>query len=225
MNTFSTPGYKTKTESLSIEGISIELLRITNIDELYEKLVQKGPDHEEVKDERIPYWCDLWPSAIALSKHLVKTGLINENKSVLEIGCGLGLPGIIAGKLKANVTLTDYLPDAIEFAKKNWSLNNNTEAKFQLLDWRNPDPSMASDLLLASDVAYEKRSFDALINAFDVLVKPSGTILMSEPNRSYTSVFFNLLKNSGFLFSVSEFIITLNQITTKVNVFEIKKNG
>lgn len=223
MNTFSPSDYKTKKETLSIEGISIELLRITNIDELYEKLVQKGPDHEEVKDERIPYWCDLWPSAIALSRHLVKTKMVNKNTNVLEIGCGLGLPGITAGKLGGNVTLTDYLPEAIEFAKQNWKLNNSEHARFEVLDWRKPDPSMAADLLLASDVAYEKRSFDDLFKAFAVLVKPTGTILMSEPNRAFTKVFFDSLTAHGFSYKLTAYEINLNQIMTKVNVYEIRK--
>lgn len=214
--------YKIQVETILIEGIDVRIQRVTNIDELYEKLVSKGSDHEEVRDERIPYWCDLWPSALALSRHLVKTKAVSGATSVLEVGCGLGLPGIVAGKLGADVTMTDYLPEALEFAKSNWEMNNNIGGNFKVLDWRNPDPSLAADVLLASDVAYEKRSFDSLIHAFRVLVRPGGRIFMSEPNRAFAKVFFELLNKKGFSSLVTEYEIVLNQITTKVNVLEIK---
>src|SRR5688500_18369347 len=93
--------YKTEIEELNFDEKAIRLLQIKNIDVLYDKLVAKGSDHEDVRDERIPYWADLWPSAIGLCEHLVKSKIINPDITVHDMGCGLGLPGIIAGMLGA----------------------------------------------------------------------------------------------------------------------------
>src|SRR2546430_15331547 len=106
--------YKTQKEHLDISGLNIQLVHVSNIDELYEELVQKGADHEDVKDERIPYWADLWHSAIALGQHIVKTNVIKKNMNVLEIGCGLGLPGIVAGKFSNQITFTDYIKEPLD---------------------------------------------------------------------------------------------------------------
>lgn len=46
------------------------------------------------QDSRDPYWCAVWPSAVAMSDHL--TGMDLRQLSVLEMGCGLGLAGISA---------------------------------------------------------------------------------------------------------------------------------
>ncbi len=214
--------YKTITEDINISGIEIHLLRIVNVDELYENLVSKGEDHDDVKDERIPYWSDLWPSAIALSEHIVKSKLITNESTVHEFGCGLGLPGVVAGKLGADVLFTDYLQEALDFAKQNWELNTNNDAKFQLMDWRNPDRNLKADVLLASDVAYEKKSFEFLPHAFKTLVKPNGKIIVSEPNRLYAQEFFKSLSFRGFAVKKFVYSIERNDLHHNINVFEIE---
>lgn len=214
-------GYLTEEENLNIAGFTIKLLRIVNVDDLYEKLILKGNDHEDVRDERIPYWADLWPSAVALGKHLLKSKINFENLVVHEMGCGLGLPGIVAGKRGAKMIFTDYLQEALDFAKQNWKLNCRADADFRIMDWRKPDPYLNADLLIASDVAYEKKSFEYLLKAFDVLTRTGGKILVSEPSRLYAQSFFEMLPFSGF--TVEKFIypVTRNNIDHRINIFEI----
>ncbi len=214
--------YEAEKDILNVGGMEIALLRIVNADELYNHLVSKGVDHDDVKDERIPYWAELWPSAIGLSMHLVESGIISGRTTVHEMGCGLGLPGIVAGKLGATVLFTDYLSEALDFARQNWNLNNDRKAEFQLMDWRKPAGELQSDLLLASDVAYERRAFDYLPIAFKGLVKPGGKILVSEPSRLYAQEFFNGLPAHGF--NVKKFIypVVRNNIPHRINVFEIE---
>ena len=45
-------------------------------------------------DERIPYWANVWESALVLAEDLA--GLDGGGRSFLELGCGLGLPAIVA---------------------------------------------------------------------------------------------------------------------------------
>jgi predicted nicotinamide N-methyase len=213
--------YETSLDHLNIFGLPISLHRIINVDELYANLVSKGDEHEDVKDERIPYWAELWPSAIALGEHLVQSKCITPGKRVHEMGCGLGLPGIIAGKLGAEVLFTDYLDDALAFARQNWELNVSVGATFKKMDWRNPAASLQADLLLASDVAYERRSFEYLPNAFKALVNPCGKIIVSEPNRLYAQEFFNSLRFIGFDVTHFNYPVQMHNITHNINVFEI----
>ena len=215
--------YDFETRILKLEDIEIKLLEIKNSDELFASLLSLEPDNENVLDERIPYWSELWPSAIALSRHILKSDHIGKGTEVLEIGCGLGLPGIVAGKKGASVTFTDYMDDALDFAKENWKQNNSPDAKFQLLDWRNPDPSLAADVLLASDVAYEQRAFEPLLKTFDTMLKPGGIILFSEPGRKYMPAFFQKLEVAGYRsrkFSYTEF---LRGVNSEIGVYEICK--
>ncbi len=216
--------YQTEALELNIEGIPIKILHITNVDDLYNELIAKGETHEDVQDERIPYWAELWPAAIGLSKYLVAFDITKDIKNVIEIGCGLGLPSIIAGKLGANAIMTDYLEDALLFAKQNWKLNNDAEARFEIMDWRNPNPVFASDLVLASDITYEKRFFEFLPNAFRTLCKPGGSIIVSDPSREVAQDFFQSITKEGFTINKISYDIQpiLGGKTVEVNVYHLK---
>lgn len=218
--------YQTETFELNIAGIPIKLLQITNVDDLYNQLIAKGEDHEDVQDERIPYWAELWPAAIGLSKYLIEFDLIREGTDVLEIGCGLGLPGIVAGKLGAPVTLTDYLEDPLLFAKQNWQLNNHSEVRLERMDWRSPNPALAADLVLASDITYEKRFFEFLPNAFRTLCKPGGSIIVSDPSREVAQDFFQNIATKGFRVHKISYDIQplLGGRSVEVNVYHLKLN-
>ena len=215
--------FKTKDITLGFKDFNVKLTIIENLDELFDNLIQKGDNHPDVLDERIPYWAELWASAVAMSGYLVDNQhLITPSVIVTELGCGLGLPSIIAGKLGADVCLTDYDADALDFAKLNWEQNlPHKKARFQQLDWRNTDPSVKADLLLASDVAYEKRAFEPLLTAFKTLLKPNGTILITEPNRPVSTAFFANLHTEGYDVTYSQREVELKGHVFLVNVYEM----
>lgn len=215
--------YPTELSTITIDDFDIRFHEITDADVLFDALIALGNDHEDVRDERIPYWAEMWPSAVALAKHVARSKYIDADSKVLEIGCGLGLPGIVAGKRGGKVTLTDYLQDALDFAEENWKLNNIAEASFVLLDWRHPDPSFKADVLLASDVAYETKAFDYLIHSFETLVNQGGIILLSEPGRHYAREFFPALDKKGFLRSTFHYPITLRGIKHNIGVHQLIK--
>ncbi|MFN7115810.1 MAG: class I SAM-dependent methyltransferase [Saprospiraceae bacterium] len=226
--------YQTEALELNIDGVFIKILQITNVDDLYEQLIAKGETHEDVQDERIPYWAELWPAAIGLSKYLIEFDIIKEVNNVIEIGCGLGLPGIVAGKLGANVIFTDYLAEALHFTKQNWTLNNAAEspslggdsggqAQFEVMDWRQPKSELAADLVLASDICYEKRFFKYLPHAFRTLCKPGGSIVVSDPSREVAQDFFQNITREGFKVNKISYDIQpiLGGRTVQVNVYHL----
>src|SRR5215468_5581467 len=69
-------------------------------------------DHPAVRaafavDEYLPYWADLWPAARMLAKAVLRTPW-TPGLHALEVGCGLGLPGIAALAQGLRVTFSDY---------------------------------------------------------------------------------------------------------------------
>lgn len=189
--------YQTSIHTFTIGGIQVSIEKVTNIDELFDCLLAKGDHHADVIDERIPYWAELWPSALALSDYITNLDLNWNGLEVHEIGAGLGLPSIVTGKLGGRVTISDYLPEAIAFAKSNWNRNIASPPNFKILDWRNPYNISPADVLLAADVAYEQRMFKYLPNAFRNLCKKGGLILLSEPNRAFAQSFLANISSEG----------------------------
>ena len=109
--------------SLQLANHLVRVSRIKDIDKLFDRLLSKPAADVNVLDERMPYWADLWPSAIGLSKYIDENPSLVHGKIVIEIGCGLGLPGIVAALNGAEVTMTDYLQEALDFSQNNWNKN------------------------------------------------------------------------------------------------------
>lgn len=203
---------------LKLSNHSIRLLRIKDIDKLFDKLLSRSPSEQDVIDERMPYWAASWPSAIGLSKFIDEQQALVKGKAVIEIGCGLGLPGIVAALNGANVTMTDYLQEALDFARSNWQRNVEGAFHGQLLDWRDVSAVGKADVVLASDVAYESRSFEPLINALKSILKPDGELILSEPNRQFASPFIHALEND-FKLEKTDLPVSLDGVEYNISVY------
>jgi methylase of polypeptide subunit release factors len=97
-----------------------------------------------------------------MAEYLQTVDWISSDMSILELGCGPGLAGLGAAEFTTDITVSDYEKEAIELAELNWLHTVGTSPKKLLLDWRDPQ-GRQFDLLLAADVAYEKRFFEPLI--------------------------------------------------------------
>lgn len=214
-----------RVHEIQIRKDSYKLAMASNLDELYDNLLTGDSNHEDVKDERIPYWAEVWPSAIALSEFVAENENLVKNKNVIEIGCGLGLSGLVSARYAKHVTFTDYMQAPLDFVKYNCYLNNTSNFSTQLLDWRKPDKSFAADVLIAADVAYERRMFVHLIRAFRNLIKRNGLILISEPDRHYARTFFNTLEEKGFKKQSVVKKVELKSISYSINVHMLKDWG
>ncbi len=211
-----------KRTSLTLGAHTLLLDRVADQDALLEALLAKGSDHPDVRDERVPYWGDLWPSAMGLSEYLVQTDWLKDVGTVHEIGCGLALPGIVSGFYGCEVILSDYLDDALQLAQHNWQLNHQRPMRTTLVDWRAPDISLAADLILASDVAYEARAFEPLVNAFHVLCKQGGRILLAEPGRERAKPFLEQLPGKGFSVENTLVNVSLNGRRYSIHILELR---
>ncbi len=149
------------------------------------------------QDERLPYWADLWPSALALARHLSGRDLSGER--VLELGCGVGLPGVVALDRGAEVLMTDHYEAALDFASYNARINTGRESRTMLLDWHEPPAQIGKfDHVIAADVLYERRNIPPLLDLIPALLAPEGEALFADPQRKDTPFFMEEMKGKGF---------------------------
>ena len=142
------------------------------------------------------YWAHLWPSARELARHLVRSNLIAPGVRVLEIGCGLGLCGIVAAKRGAAVTMTDFNPDAVATARRNAELNG-VGVRCEVFDWNGPVPPAwigNIDLIIASDVLYELRAAEAVGGLIAALGCPA---IISDPARPQSAGAVSVFQSMG----------------------------
>jgi len=194
--------------------------RVSNLD----KLVDELDDALFNEDERLPYWAELWPSAIALSRYLVSNGTILEQKTVLELGCGLGLTSLVMAYQKpARFVASDYEQDALNFAAENFKLNKFPQPEFQLIDWRKPNLNQTFDYIVASDVLYEKRFFRPLVDLFNNFLGTKGQIILAEPGRPIANAFFQRLIDYNYAYQKEEQAVVQDGKTIMVSIYKIHK--
>lgn len=155
-------------------------------------------EREFARDERIPYWADLWPSARGLAAHLLKLDL--AGRRAIELGCGIGLPGIVAASRGAHVTATDHYAPALDFAAYNARTNTGRLIDTRLLDWHRPETAGlgAFDLILAADVLYERRNVAPLAALTTELLSEKGEIILADPRRAGGGLFVREMGSRGF---------------------------
>jgi predicted nicotinamide N-methyase len=144
-------------------------------------------DHPSVQasfaaDEYLPYWTDLWPAARMLAKVIARE-CWTPGMPALEIGCGLGLPGIVALSQGLQVTFADCDATALRFAADNARANNWHDFQLLQLDWRCPPTDLSFPIILASDLAYELRNLAPLAGFIKKVLQPGGICLLTDPNR------------------------------------------
>ena len=216
--------YPLKQTKIPLGQTEVTLFYVEDVDTLLDDLIKLGPEAEAVKDERLPYWAELWPASIALSQFIVENAELVSGKNALELGCGVGLTGLAAAMHGASVRISDYQPDALRISELNWLLNLDRSPASVLMDWRNPTIDEKFELIIASDVVYEKRFFDALIKVFHHNLKPNGQIILSEPNRTIAVDFFKKLSREGFCFKSYPTEIDRNDQTYHIKVYVIERN-
>ena len=129
----------------------------------------------------MPYWSELWPSGLALANALP---LRLDGVAVVELGCGLGIPSLVAAARGAHVTAIDWAVDATALLEEN-AARNGIRLDALHADWRAFSGSFA--LALGADLLYEARNVDALL---DVLPRLASRVFLAEPGRPHAAAFF-----------------------------------
>jgi predicted nicotinamide N-methyase len=167
------------------DGGDLRIVRPRDSEELLE---ERAFDNEEL----LPYWAEVWPSSLALARSLGSRSL--RGARTLELGCGLGLVSIAAARAGARVLATDWSTEAIRFTTDNAALND-VEVTAAVVDWSAPDEIVARapwQLVLGSDVLYEKRNVRQMIDLLPRLVHPKGEVWIADPGRETSMEFLDL---------------------------------
>jgi predicted nicotinamide N-methyase len=166
-----------------------------------DRLVNLPAVHDAfAKDEYMPYWADLWPASRMLAKAILHEPW-TPGIDALEIGCGLGLPGIVALSMGVNVTFSDYDPCALRFAADNARLNGFDTFATRQLDWRSPPDGLQASVILASDLVYELRNVAPVIAFIKKVLAPGGVCLLTDQDRVPSHALKEMLQGEGLGFT------------------------
>jgi predicted nicotinamide N-methyase len=178
-------------ETIALRGDDLEVLRPRDSEALLD-------EHAFEEEEFLPYWAELWPSGVALARAL--DGRALRGVAVVELGCGLGLPSMVAARAGGRALATDWSQAALDLLQDN-ALHNGVAVETMAVDWARPDELLARGpfpLVLAADVLYERRNVPLLLDLLPRLVAPEGEIWLADPGRAVADAFFELVDAEGW---------------------------
>lgn len=199
-----------------IGGRRYELLRPGNIDDLIS-------EEEFSIDDRIPYWAECWPSSRVLAERL--TTERGAGRTLLELGCGIGLVSIAAAQAGFEVLATDYYADALEFASANAERHGISDLDTRLIDWRKlPDDLGTFDVVVASDVLYEREQPPLVARVFAETLRPGGLGLLTDPGRRPADAFVGECEKLGLKAECVELVDAVDAgAELVVAVFDVRR--
>jgi len=148
----------------------------------------------------MPYWAELWPSGIALAEALP---FDLRGLDVVELGCGLGVPSLVAAGRGARVTAVDWAAEAVGLLEKN-AARNGVELRAVHADWSSFEG--AFDLVLGADLLYEERNGAALLEVLPALTKRA---LLAEPGRATAGTFFEEARRDWSMTEIADRVYQL----------------
>jgi len=208
--------FRTSVQEAVVGDHVFSILKPANADDLIR-------EEDFVKDERLPYWADVWPSSIILAGKLLE--LEGNRLSALELGCGVGLSTLAATTAGFDVLSTDYYQDAIDVTRANVFRNLGRAAQTRLVDWRHlPRDIGTFDLVFASDVLYEKEYALLLPIILCRVVASHGMALIADPGRVAAPMFVEACEAHGLKISGKETRpFEAGEIRQNIDIYEIER--
>lgn len=189
------PGYSTRNLSLTI-GDDVWRLRV--LSDLQQFADPDG--HGERLGISTAQWSlfgQLWPAGQLLAQAMNRLDL--DGQRILEIGCGIGLASLVLQRRGADVVASDIHPLAEPFLAYNSALNELPSVHYRQLSWDVPLPSLGQfDLIIGSDVLYERGHAEVLIEVIERHAKQDAQLIFTDPGRGNSARFTRLLRERGY---------------------------
>ena len=151
----------------------------------YTKQLQKNPT------TTAPYWAQVWPAAKALCEFIATQPHWLENKNVLELAAGLGLPSLLAAQIASEVVCSDTVPAAVELMQQSIEKNQLTNIKATVIDWNKLPAELSCDVLVLSDINYEPQVFETVFNVIVSFLQKGTTVILATPQRLMAKPFID----------------------------------
>lgn len=210
-------------KTTQINATEVVAICITEVNDPY-LLLDRAVEQESrgtadaSRRERLPYWAEVWPSAVALVRWFWENRPEPPDGETWELGCGLGLTGISLAKLGWRIHATDFVEDALVFAQAN-AADNQVASRYRVsyLDWHHPAGGPTA-CVVASDVVYERKNHLPLAQAVHQLLLPGGRFYLSDPQRPLAAHFVALLQERGYAHHVEPYLFQWKSQEHKVDI-------
>lgn len=189
------PGYATHTRTLRIGQHDYRIRSLVDVQQFAD------PDHHAervgISSAQWSLFGHVWPAGRLLAEAMASEDI--AGRRILEIGCGLGLASLVLQRRGAEITASDQHPLAEVFLAYNAALNDLQAVRFRTLYWERRNDSLGEfDLIIGSDVLYERDHAGLLAALLLRHARASAVVLIADPGRGNSAPLTRALLAQGY---------------------------
>jgi 2-polyprenyl-3-methyl-5-hydroxy-6-metoxy-1,4-benzoquinol methylase len=140
----------------------------------------------------------------------------------VELGCGLGLPGLIAARRGARVTFVDRVVAPLAFVRASAAANGLGPVTLVAADLTSGVFTSRFDLVLLAEVLYDRAAFPAIARAVADLLAPRGCALLTDGMRIDTRAFYPKLRALGLDVETTRHRVQADGVTESIALSRIR---
>ena len=125
---------------------------------------------KEYHHQYVPYWAQVWHAAVGLCVFLQQHPEYVRHRTVLELGAGLGLPGIVVASIAKHVCISDKSEEAIAIAEQSVAHHQLSNVICKVFDWNDIKDIPIPEVVLLSDINYEPDAFAAVLKMINLFL-------------------------------------------------------
>lgn len=189
------PGYETRRLEVRIGGLDYRVRALSDKQQFADPLGDS--ERAGISSAQWSLFGQAWPAGLALAEAM--SGWPVAGKRILEVGCGLGLSSLVLQRRGADITASDHHPLAGEFLAHNAALNGLPPIAYRALQWTANDHQLGYfDLIIGSDVLYERGHVALLSRIVQSHARPACEVVIADPGRGYGNAFSRVLATQGY---------------------------
>lgn len=193
------PGYRTRQLVIRIGGHDFQIRALSDLQQFSDP--HRFAERLGISSAQWSLFGQVWPSGRVLAEAMCTVEI--GRRRILEIGCGLALSSLVLQRRGADITASDQHPLARSFLARNSRLNGLESVPYEDLHWAIPHETLGRfDLLVGSDILYERDHIDLLARVLDRHANPRSQVIFTDPGRGNSAPFTRALATQGY--SVSE---------------------
>lgn len=202
--------YKLTFDRLKVGNDTLRLLKIADLEEFLD-----GKDPFANVSE-FPFWIKLWEAARVLA-HMLHGLPPGDGRRLLELGAGLGAPGLAAAANGYAVTVSDYEDIILDFQRVSAAASGLADrVHCTMLDWLQPPEMEPYDILAGAEILFREEFFQPLLDIFATYLKPDGVIYLAHDARRQSLPKF--LERAGENFEIDGKVKTIRKDNKEVTI-------
>ena len=210
--------YDTESIELTIGSRQLTLLRVKDLERWVDREALLRDDTEEP-----PYWAHLWTGSLTLARYIERR-IECQDLQILDLGCGLGLAGIVAALKGGRVMFADKESDALAFATVNAQINGCPLFATKLLDFTQAVMDQRFSLILGAEILYDRPVFPQLIAFLKHHLSPGGRAVLADAKRTNTDDFYHQLDAAGLTWTREEVSEREDNLPLTISIVTVQEN-